>query len=663
MKMITGAFVRSIEYSDESFSFSGGELVLSCHVEDVFLRLLPEHLAVRVEEREGYSACLGQGRLPECPRIDESYVIEAGNGFIGISANDFSGLCHSLVTLSLLLGEDNKRCCRIEDWPVLPNRGLMLDVSRGKTYTLDELKRIVDVIALARFNVFQLYIEHTFAFQNHREIWEGSDPYTRDEILELKEYCSRRCIRLQGNLQSFGHCNRILTRRGLSSLRESDLFWTLSPSDERTYAFLDELYGEFMPLFDDPLFNVCSDETYDIGSGKSCSCSGSTAGEVYMGHLKRLHELAGKYSKKIMVFGDIVLKHPELLASMPDDIVYLDWIYDPKPFYGSPAVFREHGCHFWACPGSGQWNSLFPRFDGMITNVQNLLTESIEAGCEGMLYTDWNDHGGYAMSGFALYGYIFAGLVAWTGRKTKQEAADRIVDFTLGEPVYSRLMHLFASLYILPPLWSKNRSECVMALFDEPVFGRAVRGPVPPAGLEAYNLDLPEGVTPVLEPHAHHPLRPYFSIPDSTCRAIERVAADSGELICRLSDSILKREFSYVRDAFRLLVDKLDLSHRVIRSVESGKLAVEDFVYLEDEVRLMIRRFARLQLDFCDIWRSIARDSEIEISLSYFASVTSRLVYLRSWLETQREAVSRGYMYDSSFSSYETAGYETLPTY
>ena len=657
-------YVRQYSESEGTLKLNDRTIVISRKIDPVFLRLLPPSFTVTVREDDSYHAYCGCIHECETALQKESYALDVHPDGIVMNACDYNGLCYGVLTMSLLLGQKDVSCCSIKDYPALPYRGLMLDVSRGKTYKLCELKRIIDILALARYNVFQLYIEHTFAFECHRQIWEGSDPYTREDILEIKEYCRSKGISLQGNLQSFGHAERILTRKEFSHLRESDMFWTLSPAVQETYELLGELYDEYMPLFDDEYFNVCSDETYDLGSGKSRDlCSSSSAGEVYRDHLLRLHSLASRHSKKIMVFGDIIIKHSELISSMPDDVVYLDWIYDPKDKYETPEIFAQSGKSFWVCPGTGQWNSLFPRLDGALMNIEGLVLTGMDNGAQGMLLTDWNDHGGYAVSVFASYSYVFAGLVSWLGCRADRQTADQLCNMVMGEDVYSSLMHLYASIYYLPPIWSKNRSECVMALFDEPVFGKAVRGKLPPEGLEAYNLRLPAGVSSVLEPHAKHPLRPYFSIPETTVEGIRTAVHESEALIAKLHDEKTKSAFTYVHDAFLLMADKLDLSRKIISKVSSGSLGIEDYVRLEDEVRVLIKRFVRLELSFTALWRLIARDSEIEIPLTYFANIISRLDYLRSWLAGQRESVEKGYEADSSFETYDTCGYTTLPTF
>ena len=194
------------------------------------------------------------------------------------------------------------------------------------------------------------------------QIASRPDPITTGNP-QLDRWCKDH-YRAAGEPASFGHCNRLLTTKGFRHLRESDLYWTLSPAVEETYSLLDRMYAEFLPNFSSSVLNIDSDETYDLGSGKSASMVEKEGkGEVYLAHLLRLRKLAAKQGKTLMVFGDVILRHPELLEQIPNDIVFLDWIYDPHDEYSTPRKFAASNRTFWVCPGTGAWNTLFPRQD------------------------------------------------------------------------------------------------------------------------------------------------------------------------------------------------------------------------------------------------------------------------------------------------------------
>lgn len=630
-----------------------------------FFQGLPERFKPEPDPQVGGFRYL-VGNVPEdtVKTGEQGYVLRVREDGILLQAEDEAGFRYGLDTLRQALAQAGDRklhCMEIHDSPTLKKRGLMLDISRGRVYTLDYLLELVDLLSVLRFNVFQLYVEHTFEFLSHPEISQGSDPLTAGDITALQARCREKGIELQANLQSLGHMNRILTRPEHMELAESEMYWSIDTTSEKSYELLDDLYREYLPLFDSPWLNICSDEPYDLGKGKSASI-GKELGGLYLDHLLRIHDLAAKYGKRIMLFGDVVKEHPDKAGQMPSDIVYIDWIYDPKAVYGTPARFRQTGIPYWVSPGTGNWNTLFPRLDGSITNIVNLTLEGIREQAEGMLLTDWNDHGGYTQQSASYYSYAYAASVSWCGVDPGEEAVSRWADQALDLPGYGAVVRQLAEIYQIPPIWSKNRSECVMALFDEPIFGNALRGPKPPKTLKAYDLTLPEGVQPVLERHSQHPMRPYFRIPDDAVQAIRKILENVDGDIRKLHPGRIRNQIQYIADAFHLMLDKLELSRRIIARMEGRELTVPGFIGLEDELRIMIQRYVRLQMDFTTRWLEVARPSEISISLTYFAHIISRLDYLRDWLSLQREQFHTVGV-DWEFSTYETAGYRTLQTY
>lgn len=642
-----------------------GTAYCSKNVDMRFFKSIPERFHPEIKDEIGGFQFLIGNVPPDTEKIEEQgFVILVCEEGVLLQAEDEAGFRYGIDTLGQVLAQAENGMLQgmeIHDSPTLKKRGLMLDVSRGKVYTLEYLLNLVDILRGLRFNVFQLYVEHTFQFLSHPEISEGSGPLTAKDITILQERCRQNGIELQANLQSLGHMNRILTRPEHMELAESEMYWSLDTTSEKSYELLEDLYREYLPLFDSPWLNICSDEPYDLGKGKSAS-AGKDVGELYLDHLLRVHALAAKYGKRIMLFGDVVKEHPDYAKRMPSDIVYIDWIYDPKDAYGTPAQFRQAGIPYWVSPGTGNWNTLFPRLDGSITNIVNLTLEGIHEQAEGMLLTDWNDHGGYTQQGPSYYSYAYAAAVSWSGKDHGEETVGSWADQVLHLPGYSAVMRQLAAIYQVPPIWSKNRSECVMALFDEPVMGNAIRGPEPPTSLKAYDLTLPEGVHPVLERHSQHPMRPYFCIPVTADPVIRRLLDGANADVKALKSGRIRDQLQYILDAFYLMLDKLELGRKIIAMMEGRELKIPDFIRLEDEVRVMTSRYVHLQLDFISRWFEVARPSEIPISLTYFAHIISRLDYLRDWLSIQREHVHTKDV-DWEFETYETAGYRTLSTY
>ncbi len=320
-------------------------------------------------------------------------------------------------------------CGVIEDWPDFARRGVYLDCSRGKVPTLDTLKQLVERLAHWKVNELQLYVENVFTFRKHPAIGVGYSPFTPDEITALQQHCRLHHIRLVGSLASFGHMERILELPQYQHLGEMAGFrglpggTTLCPLDAGSIAMMAELYAEFVPLFDAVDFNVCCDETWELGKGRSEAEVGRAGlGRVYLGFLLKLRELCGKHGKRMNAWADIVLEHPEVLGELPNDIVMLNWEYAA----GGPRIARSSeivgaGMPLVVCPGTSGWLSHGSRLANAVKNVANFAAEGRKQGAEGLLNTDWGDDGHRNTMGASMHGYAHGAAHAWNGAAVDDE--------------------------------------------------------------------------------------------------------------------------------------------------------------------------------------------------------------------------------------------------
>ena len=117
----------------------------------------------------------------------EGYSLEIRPTGIEIRASDPVGATHAIRTLTQLWPAAGGAlpCLAIRDWPDFSRRGFMLDISRDRVPTVESLRELVDQMAALKLNVLQLYMEHTFAFRDHEQVWRDASPLTAEEIQRL----------------------------------------------------------------------------------------------------------------------------------------------------------------------------------------------------------------------------------------------------------------------------------------------------------------------------------------------------------------------------------------------------------------------------------------------------------------------------------------------
>lgn len=368
----------------------------------------------------------------------EGYKLNIKPDGIEIIAVSPVGAFHGACTLKQILRQVGQAdvsdhlvlpCLSISDWPDLPNRGIMLDISRDKVPTMETLFRLVDLMAEWKLNQLQLYTEHTFAYLAHPIVWQDADPMTGEEIMQLDAYCKSKFIELVPNQNSFGHMERWLKFDEYRPMAElpngGETAWGyrevpggLCPVDKRSIPFLAELYDELLPHFTSGLFNVGLDETVDLGYGRSKSiCKKLGTGRVYLDFLLKIHELVSAHGKQMMFWGDIIMHYPELIPELPKDIIALEWGYEyDHPFAEHGAKFAASGVPFYVCPGASNWNTYAGRTDNAIGNITLAAKNGLANGAVGMLNTSWGDNGHWDPLPVAYAGFMAGAMASWNAK-------------------------------------------------------------------------------------------------------------------------------------------------------------------------------------------------------------------------------------------------------
>jgi hypothetical protein len=580
---------------------------------------------------------------PASPLPDQAYRLWVDPRGVVVAADSASGLYYGVQTLRQLVRLHGLHLPQlmIDDAPALAERGVLLDVCRGKVPTLATLKELVEKLSSFKINQFQMHNEHAFYFPRHPAIGATADRLTNEDLLELDAHCRRHHVELVPNLQSFGHMMNILSLPEYRHLAETRLCWSLAPTVEEGYRFLDELYADLLPAFSSPQFNVNCDETWDLGRGRSARRMAEVGpGRLYLEHMLRVRELVASYGRRMQMWADIVLQHPEVIPDLPEDITLLDWHYEAADSYPSTALLGEMGRRFLVCPGTSSWNTIFPRIDNANQNIRTLAREAAEQGAAGLLNTDWGDGGHYQPLGQSWYGYAYGAEQAWTGGRTPDEAFDPAFGRLFFGPDHGQAVvmaiRMLGGVNTLPGVARPNASHTVYALFDEPLTGRMID-------------ELP--------PESAKQLR-------ETGRAAEEVfeSAAAGN-----REELSLREMAFSARLIAEAGEKVELSQRIragwaqIASGALGREAASEQIELwlaglEERWHTMIR----LRGAFMDVWQARARPRGMDETLRLYRGTLARYDVAAHWLRSQRQALLAGEAADADLATYGTAGYAIL---
>ena len=356
----------------------------------------------------------------------EAYRLAISPAGIEIAASADAGAYYAVQTLRELLAVHGRAlpACTIDDAPDFGRRGVYLDCSRGKVPTVATLKALVERLARWKINELQLYVENVFTFRRHPAIGRGYSPLAPEELLDVQDHCRRHHLRFVGSLASFGHFEKILALPEFRRLGEMPGFqgWpggtTLCPGDPGSIRLVAEMYEEFLPLFEAEDFNVCGDETWELGRGRSRRrAERAGVGRVYLDFLKQIRRLCLKHGKRMNAWADIVLDHAELLPDVPRDIVMLNWDYHPQGRrIPRTREIVKAGLPVVVCPGTNTWNSHGCRLRMGMLNIARFADEGLKRGAEGLLNTDWGDNGHRNMLAVSLHNYAWGAAHSWRHR-------------------------------------------------------------------------------------------------------------------------------------------------------------------------------------------------------------------------------------------------------
>ena len=226
----------------------------------------------------------------------------AGDG-ITISASGDGGLFYGAVTLAQMMTQTPCRGCkvtlnamRIDDAPRFAWRGLMLDSVRH-FQSVATVKAMIDAMALHKLNILQWHLtddqgwrieikkyprltqmggwrvpagaaEHDIDAKTGRPRLYGGF-YTQAEIRDVVAYAAARNVTIVPEIEMPGHAMAAIvaypelgSAEAPPSRVTSD--WGILPylynTDDRTFAFLEDVLGEVISLFPGPYIHVGGDE-------------------------------------------------------------------------------------------------------------------------------------------------------------------------------------------------------------------------------------------------------------------------------------------------------------------------------------------------------------------------------------------------------------------
>ena len=316
---------------------------------------------------------------------------------------------------------------------------MLLDVTRGRVPKKETLIKRIKEFSFYKINQVYLYIEHTYEYSGISEAWRGISPLSAADILEIKEYAKSVYIELVPCFASFGHLYGVLSTKSYSHLAELDVknqySWidrqvhhTVDVSNPESFGFIKSMIDETLPLFDSPYFNLCCDETFDLGKGKSrILAEEKGVNAIYCEFVLKLCDYVKSKGKIPMVFADILLHDENIDAIRFDGCVLVTWAYGKGGRGHDVKRIAELGAVQYTCCGTNGWNRFINDFETAKDNIMSVSLQAKENGVAGIINTDWGDMGHINLPELSEMMYMYGAACSWNSAKDCMENVDVLV--------------------------------------------------------------------------------------------------------------------------------------------------------------------------------------------------------------------------------------------
>ncbi len=366
---------------------------------------------------------------------DQGYALVIDTKHVLLAARATSGMRHAITTVAQIAADRTALPgMLICDWPSLKYRGAQQDISRGQVPTPATLKRLTSVLAQAKMNILELYIEHEYKFKAFPDISppEGLAPA---EAKDLAMHAAREGVEVHPLLQTLGHSYHILSKPQYQHLRvgpceKAPWIMTFDVRKPEAVRMVTTMIDELCETFPGELFNVDITEI-DIDGLQTNGVTVSRATDLVFDYVLQLNAAVRKHGKRLIIAqgpldsqGHLAGIGPKLDA-LPKDILIGSYYCAGGPY--KPACEKDYPrlqnkrldffaqawiySHVWLTP----WIKAAAEFSDAE------VSRGLQHGALGSITTDWGDAGHFHFVGEEWLPFLYHGACAWTGAQFNRD--------------------------------------------------------------------------------------------------------------------------------------------------------------------------------------------------------------------------------------------------
>ena len=304
--------------------------------------------------------------------------------------------------------------------------GVMLDVSRNAVMKVSELKKFIDYISKMGYNCLELYAEDTYQIDGEPYLGYLRGAYTKEELKEVDAYAKDKGIELIPCIQTLAH---------ITNMCKIPHYWDIIDCDdillignEKTYAFIENMFKSISETFTSREINIGMDEADKVGLGQYLHQHGyEDRTELLLKHLNKVAEIAEKYGFHCHMWSDMFFRlasggyyyiengksievSEEIKNKIPKNVslTYWDYYHTEKEIYDN--MFKEHkklDDNVWFAGGAWIWQGFCPLNNFSLRTMEPAFTSAKEHGVKNAMVTVWGDDG-HEASFYGILPSLFA---------------------------------------------------------------------------------------------------------------------------------------------------------------------------------------------------------------------------------------------------------------
>jgi hexosaminidase len=323
---------------------------------------------------------------PLAGEVDESYTLDVTiGGKATLEAVSSTGVLRGLETFAQLFYKHSdgqhyyttRAPVAIDDEPKYPHRGLLLDVARH-WFTLDDIKRTIDGLAMNKMNVLHLHITDTQSWPlevpalpelSKKGAYAAELTYSPEAVAELHQYAVHRGVQLILEIDMPGHVGIEAAYPGLTvAFNEKPYQWYCAQPPCGSFKLNDSAVEEFLStLFDDLLPRVSPYTAYFHTGGDEYKANNSLLDPaletndlavlqpMLQSFLEHVHGKVREHGLVPFVWEEMVL---EWNATLGEDTVIQSWLGNGAVKElaegGHKVIDSNYNIYYLDC-GRGQW--------------------------------------------------------------------------------------------------------------------------------------------------------------------------------------------------------------------------------------------------------------------------------------------------------------------